>query len=56
MIKFKKWFDNATIEGLPRARASLSEDVCGTPGYADYLEGIGDPTHPGHETMRLWGP
>lgn len=32
------------------------EDVGGVPGYADFLEAIGHPTHPEHEHMRLWGP
>ncbi|MDF0498988.1 plasmid pRiA4b ORF-3 family protein [Bradyrhizobium yuanmingense] len=32
------------------------EDVGGAAGYAEYLEAIGDPTHPEHEQMRLWGP
>jgi hypothetical protein len=32
------------------------EDVGGAPGYADYLDAVGDPTHPEHEQMRLWGP
>ena len=32
------------------------EDVGGAPGYAEYLDAIGDPAHPEHEQMRLWGP
>jgi pRiA4b ORF-3-like protein len=32
------------------------EEVGGAPGYADYLDAIGDPTHPEHENMCLWGP
>jgi pRiA4b ORF-3-like protein len=33
-----------------------TSDVGGAPGYAEYLDAIGDPTHPEHEQMRLWGP
>nr|WP_231168578.1 plasmid pRiA4b ORF-3 family protein [Bradyrhizobium sp. 41S5] len=32
------------------------EDVGGAPGYAEYLDAIGDSTHPEHEHMRRWGP
>ncbi|UQR61522.1 plasmid pRiA4b ORF-3 family protein [Bradyrhizobium sp. C-145] len=60
VIKLEKWFDNTTIEGLPllleAAGRCPPEDVGGAPGYADYLDAIGDPTHPEHENMRLWGP
>jgi hypothetical protein len=60
VIKLEKWFDNTTAEGLPllleAAGRCPPEDVGGAPGYAEYLEAIGDPTHPEHEHMRLWGP
>ncbi|WP_312014337.1 plasmid pRiA4b ORF-3 family protein [Bradyrhizobium sp. ERR14] len=60
VIALEEWFDNTTIEGLPllleAAGRCPPEDVGGTPGYADYLDAIGDPTHPEHENMRLWGP
>ncbi|WP_247772775.1 plasmid pRiA4b ORF-3 family protein [Bradyrhizobium sp. 192] len=60
MIKLEKWFDNTTIEGLPllleAAGRCPPEDVGGAPGYAEYLDAIGDPTHPEHENKRLWGP
>jgi len=29
------------------------EDVGGAPGYADYLDAIGDPTHPENENMHF---
>ena len=32
------------------------EDVGGAPGYAEYLDAIGDPAHPEHEQMRLGCP
>ncbi|WP_247480647.1 plasmid pRiA4b ORF-3 family protein [Bradyrhizobium sp. 144] len=60
VIKLEKWFDNTTTEGLPllleAAGRCPPEDVGGAPGYAEYLEAIGDPTHPEHEHMRLWRP
>jgi len=60
VIKLEKWFDNTTTEGLPllleAAGRCPPEDVGGAPGYADYLDAVGDPTHPEHEQMRLWGP
>nr|WP_283811409.1 plasmid pRiA4b ORF-3 family protein [Bradyrhizobium zhanjiangense] len=60
VIKLEKWFDNTLTDGLPflleAAGRCPPEDVGGAPGYAEYLDGIGDPTHPEHENMRLWGP
>ncbi|MCK1665574.1 plasmid pRiA4b ORF-3 family protein [Bradyrhizobium sp. 153] len=60
VIKLEKWFDNTTIEGLPLLLEATGrcppEDVGGAPGYAEYLDAIGDPAHPEHEHMRLWGP
>nr|WP_253610553.1 MULTISPECIES: plasmid pRiA4b ORF-3 family protein [unclassified Bradyrhizobium] len=48
MIKLEKWFENTTTEGLPflleAAGRCPPEDVGGAPGYAEYLEAIGDPT------------
>ncbi|MEY9104504.1 hypothetical protein ABH999_000700 [Bradyrhizobium yuanmingense] len=60
VIKLEKWFDNTTTEGLPLLLEATGpcppEHVGGASGYADYLSAIGDPTHPEHENMRLWGP
>lgn len=60
VIKFEKWFRKTPTDGLPllldAAGRYPPEDVGGAPGYADYLEAIGDPTHPEHENMCLWGP
>jgi hypothetical protein len=60
VIKLEKWFDNTPTDGLPLLLDSAGrcppEDVGGAPGYADYLEAIGDPTHPEHGNMRIWGP
>ena len=57
---WKKWFDDTSMDGLPllldAAGRCPPEDVGGVPGYAEYLEAIGDPTHPEHESMRIWGP
>ncbi|WP_244481893.1 plasmid pRiA4b ORF-3 family protein [Bradyrhizobium pachyrhizi] len=60
VIKLEKWFDNTSMDGLPflleAAGRCPPDDVGGAHGYADYLDAIGDPTHPEHEHMRLWGP
>ena len=60
VIKLEKWFDKTPTDGLPllldAAGRCPPEDVGGTPGYADYLDAISDPTHPEHENMRLGGP
>ncbi|MGX9445718.1 plasmid pRiA4b ORF-3 family protein (plasmid) [Nitrobacteraceae bacterium UC4446_H13] len=60
VIKLEKWFDDTSMEGLPllldAAGRCPPEDVGGVPGYAEYLEAIGDPNHPEHESMRIWGP
>ncbi|MDH2406995.1 plasmid pRiA4b ORF-3 family protein [Bradyrhizobium sp. SSUT18] len=60
MIKLEKWFDNTSTDGLPFllevAGRCPPEDVDGAPGYAEYLDAIGDPAHPEHEQMRLRGP
>ncbi|BAM86881.1 conserved hypothetical protein [Bradyrhizobium oligotrophicum S58] len=60
MIKLEKWFDDTSTEGLPllleAAGRCPPEDVGGPPGYAEYLDAIGDSSHPEHEHMRLWGP
>src|ERR1700704_1325566 len=61
VIKLEKWFDNTSTDGLPflleAAGRCPPEDVGGPPGYAEYLDAIGDPAHPEHEQMRrLWGP
>ena len=36
------------------ARACPPEDVGGTPGYADYLEALRDPTHEEHAACIEW--
>jgi len=36
------------------AGACPPEDVGGTHGYAEFLQAIGDPCHPEHETMLQW--
>jgi hypothetical protein len=60
VIKLEKWFDEVPTDGLPLLLDAIGhcppEDVGGAPGYADYLDAIGDPAHPEHEHMRLWGP
>jgi hypothetical protein len=60
VIKLEKWFDNTPTDGLPilldAAGRCPPEDVGGASGYADYLGAIGDPSHPEHENMLLWGP
>lgn len=60
VIKLEKWFENTSTDGLPLLLDAVGrcppEDVGGPPGYADYLEAIGDPAHPEHEHMRTWGP
>lgn len=59
VIKLETWFDNTSTDGLPflldAAGRCPPEDVGGAPGYAEYLDAIGDPAHPEHEQMRLWG-
>jgi hypothetical protein len=30
------------------------EDVCGAPGYAEFLAGIADPQHEEHENLLTW--
>jgi hypothetical protein len=35
-------------------RACPPEDVGGMPGYADFLEAIADPSHPGHRDYSEW--
>ncbi|WFU14876.1 plasmid pRiA4b ORF-3 family protein [Bradyrhizobium sp. CB3481] len=51
------------MAGLRRDRSNCfhgrrrpPEHVGGAPGYAEYLDAIGDPAHPEHEHMRLCGP
>ena len=60
VIKLEKWFDNTPTDGLPllldAAGRCPPADVGGAPGYAEYLDAIGDPAHPEHKHMRLWGP
>jgi hypothetical protein len=60
VIKLEKWFEDTSMEGLPflldAAGRCPPEDVGGVPGYAEYLQAIGDPNHPEHESMRIWGP
>jgi hypothetical protein len=60
VIKLEKWFDDTSMDGLPLLLDAVGrcppEDVGGVPGYAEYLEAIDDPTHPEHESMRIWGP
>lgn len=36
------------------ANACPPEDVGGVPGYLEFLEAIGDPTHSEHETLTKW--
>ncbi|WP_316168653.1 MULTISPECIES: plasmid pRiA4b ORF-3 family protein [unclassified Bradyrhizobium] len=60
VIKLEKWFDDTSTEGLPLLLEAVGrcppEDVGGPSGYAEYLDAIGDPSHPEHEHMRLWSP
>lgn len=60
VIKLEKWFENTPMDGLPFLLEANGrcppEDVGGPPGYADYLEALGDPAHPEHESMQRWGP
>ena len=60
VIKLEKWFDNTPTDGLPflleAAGRCPPEDIGGAPGYAEYLDAIGDPVHPEHEHMRLGRP
>lgn len=60
VIKLEKWFENTPTDGLPFLLEANGccppEDVGGPPGYADYLEVFGDPSHPEHDSMRRWGP
>ena len=60
VIKLEKWFDNTSTDGLrfllDAAGRSPPEDVGGAPGYAEYLDAIGDAAHPEHEQMPLWDP
>lgn len=60
IIKLEKWFYDTSLDGLPLLLDAIGrcppEDVGGVPGYAEYLEAIDDPTHPEHESMRIWGP
>ena len=42
-------------EGRKRYRQSY-ETLRDERGYADYLEALGNPTHPEHDSMRRWGP
>lgn len=60
VIKLEKWFYDTSLDGLPLLLDAIGrcppEDVGGVPGYAEYLEAIDDPTHPEHESMRIWGP
>lgn len=39
---------------LDGANACPPEDVGGPPGYAEFLEAIGDPTHEEHDAMLDW--
>ncbi|WP_244553951.1 plasmid pRiA4b ORF-3 family protein [Bradyrhizobium arachidis] len=39
-----------------RGTSLLLEDVGGAPGYAEYLDASGDPTHLEYENMRFWSP
>lgn len=61
------WYHDITVEaigppargqGYPRlldgARSAPPEDVGGVPGYAAFLEAIGDPAHPEHAEMLEW--
>jgi hypothetical protein len=60
VIKIEKRLDNTTTEELPLLLDATGrcppEDVGGVPGYAEYLDAIGDPAHPEHEQMLIWGP
>ena len=60
VIKLEKWFEDVPTDGLPLLLDAVGrcppEDVGGPPGYADYLEALGDPAHPEHDHMRRWGP
>lgn len=59
-IKLEKWFENTPMDGLPFLLEASGrcppEDVGGPPGYADYLEAIGDATHSEHENRLRRGP
>ncbi|WP_136615517.1 plasmid pRiA4b ORF-3 family protein [Bradyrhizobium sacchari] len=52
--------DNTTTEELPllleAAGRCPPEDIGGAPGYAAYLDCIGDPAHPEHEQTAPLGP
>lgn len=39
---------------LDEQNACPPEDVGGVPGYADFLEAIGDPTHEEHDHFLEW--
>lgn len=39
---------------LAGAGACPPEDIGGAPGYADFLQAIADPAHPGHREMTEW--
>lgn len=30
------------------------DDVGGAPGYEEFLEALGDPSHPEHEHLKAW--
>ncbi|WP_247985450.1 plasmid pRiA4b ORF-3 family protein [Bradyrhizobium sp. 186] len=57
VIKLEKWFENTSTDGLPLLLDAVGrcppEDVGGPPGYADYLEAIGDPAH---QSMNICVP
>jgi hypothetical protein len=59
VIRIEKWFEKAPMVGLPFLLEASGrcppEDIGGPPGYAAYLEAIGDATHPEHERMLRCG-
>ena len=46
-----EWFYPLCIAG---ARAAPPDDVGSVPGYLNFLEAIGNPKHPEHESMLIW--
>jgi hypothetical protein len=48
------WPGEVPIECVDGERACPPEDVGGPYGYAEFLNAIGDPTHPEHAVMLQW--
>lgn len=58
-VVVEKVLKGGATPDLPRVidgrRACPPEDVGGSPGYAEYLQAIANPRHPGHVDMLEWG-